>query len=259
MLSVERISKTFGDTKDGGYAALKDISIEIAEGEFVCLLGPSGCGKTTLLNILAGFETVTEGRAALNGVPISGPNSERMMFFQDAGSALFPWHSVEQNVRYGLKIQRVHGAEQDQRIDFYLSMVGLANHREKYPSQLSGGMRQRLQIARALAIEPQILLMDEPFAALDALTRRKMHSFLLDIWERTKKTIVFVTHDISESILLADRIAVMTVGPNSRMKEIMPVDLPRPRDPAMASFGELYGRIEDLLEEEIARVSEEAA
>lgn len=258
MLSVERISKIFGDPETG-YPALRDISIEIADGEFVCLLGPSGCGKTTLLNILAGFESVSEGRAAFNGKSITRPSSERMMFFQDAGSALFPWHTVEQNVRYGLKLQGIRGAEQDRRIEYYLPMVGLANHRGKYPSQLSGGMRQRLQIARALAVEPEILLMDEPFAALDALTRRKMHSFLLDIWERTKKTIVFVTHDISESILLADRIAVMTVGPHSRMKEIMTVGLSRPRDPAMPPFGELYGRIEDLLEEEISRVQEDAA
>lgn len=258
MLSVERISKVFGEP-ESGYPALSDISIDIAEGEFLCLLGPSGCGKTTLLNILAGFEKVTEGRATLNGRLISGPTSERMMFFQDAGSALFPWQTVEQNVRYGLKLQKIRGPEQDRRIDYYLTMVGLADHRHKYPSQLSGGMRQRLQIARALAIEPEILLMDEPFAALDALTRRKMHAFLLDIWERTKKTIVFVTHDISESILMADRIAVMTVGPNSRIKEVMKVELPRPRDPSDPAFGELYGRIEGLLEEEIARVPDTAA
>jgi NitT/TauT family transport system ATP-binding protein len=257
MLSVERISKVYGDP-EAGYPALKDISIEIAQAEFVCLLGPSGCGKTTLLNILAGFEGVTEGRAALNGKAISGPTSERMMFFQDAGSALFPWQTVEQNVRYGLKLQKIRGAEQERRIDYYLTMVGLAEHRNKYPSQLSGGMRQRLQIARALAIEPEILLMDEPFAALDALTRRNMHSFLLGIWERTRKTIVFVTHDISESILMADRIAVMTVGPNSRIKQVLRVELPRPRDPAEPAFGELYGRIEELLEEEIAHVPEEA-
>jgi NitT/TauT family transport system ATP-binding protein len=258
MLSVERITKIFGDPETG-YPALQDISIEIADGEFVCLLGPSGCGKTTLLNILAGFDHATEGRVSLNGNSISRPTSERMMFFQDAGSALFPWQTVEQNVRYGVKLQGIRGVEQLRRIDYYLSMVGLANHREKYPSQLSGGMRQRLQIARALAIEPKILLMDEPFAALDALTRRRMHSFLLDIWEKTKKTIVFVTHDISESILLADRIAVMTVSPHSRMKEILPVELPRPRDPATPTFGELYGRIEGLLEGEIARVSDDAA
>jgi NitT/TauT family transport system ATP-binding protein len=256
MLSVERISKVFGEPETG-YPALKDISIDIAEGEFVCLLGPSGCGKTTLLNILAGFDAASHGRAALNGKTISGPNSERMMFFQDAGSALFPWQTVEQNVRCGLKLQKIRGAEQDRRIEYYLTMVGLAEHRHKYPSQLSGGMRQRLQIARALAIEPQILLMDEPFGALDALTRRRMHSFLLDIWQRTKKTVVFVTHDISESILMADRIVVMTVGPNSRIKEVLKVELPRPRDPAAPAFGELYGRAEDLLEEETARMPEE--
>jgi NitT/TauT family transport system ATP-binding protein len=253
MLSVERISKVFGEP-EASYSALKDVSIEVAQGEFVCLLGPSGCGKTTLLNILAGFEAASQGRAALDGKTISGPASERMMFFQDAGSALFPWQTVEQNVRCGLKLQKIRGAEQDRRIDYFLTMVGLADHRHKYPSQLSGGMRQRLQIARALAIEPQILLMDEPFAALDALTRRKMHSFLLDIWQRTGKTVVFVTHDISESILMADRIMVMTLGPNSRIKELLKVELPRPRDPAEPAFGELYGRIEGLLEEETARM-----
>ena len=251
MLTVERISKVFGESETG-YPALKDISIEIAQGEFVCLLGPSGCGKTTLLNILAGFDAASQGRAALDGKTISSPASERMMFFQDAGSALFPWQTVEQNVRCGLKLQRIRGAEQERRIDYYLAMVGLADHRHKYPSQLSGGMRQRLQIARALAIEPQILLMDEPFAALDALTRRKMHSFLLEIWQRTRKTVVFVTHDISESILMADRVVVMTLSPNSRIKKILKVDLPRPRDPAEPAFGELYGRIEELLEEEMA-------
>jgi NitT/TauT family transport system ATP-binding protein len=210
------------------------------------------------LNILAGFDAATFGRAAFNGRTISAPNSERMMFFQDAGSALFPWQTAEQNVRCGLKLQRVRGQEQDRRVDYYLSMVGLAQHRDKYPSQLSGGMRQRLQIARALAVEPQILLMDEPFAALDALTRRRMHTFLLDIWERTKKTVVFVTHDISESILMADRIVAMTSGPNARIQDVIEVDLARPRDPAMPMFGELYGRVEALLDQETARMPQEA-
>ncbi len=257
MLIVEHLSKVFGEDETG-YAALKDISLAIAQGEFVCLLGPSGCGKTTLLNIMAGFERATRGRVSLNGKAISGPASERMMFFQDAGSALFPWQTVEQNIRCGLKLQKIRGAEQDRKVDYFLGMVGLSTHRSKYPSQLSGGMRQRLQIARALAIEPQILLMDEPFAALDALTRRRMHSFLLDMWQRTKKTVVFVTHDISESILMADRIMIMTYGPNSRIKEVLTVTLPRPRDPAVSAFGELYGRVEGLLEEEAARVPDDA-
>ena len=256
MLTVERISKVFGEA-ESGYPALKEISLEIRDGEFLCLLGPSGCGKTTLLNILAGFDAATFGRAALNGRTISAPNSERMMFFQDAGSALFPWQTVEQNVRCGLKLQKVRGPEQDRRVNYYLGMVGLAQHRDKYPSQLSGGMRQRLQIARALAVEPQILLMDEPFAALDALTRRKMHAFLLEIWERTQKTVVFVTHDISESILMADRIVVMTSGPNSRIEDVIEVHLSRPRDPASPTFGGLYGRVEALLDEDAARMRQD--
>jgi NitT/TauT family transport system ATP-binding protein len=156
-----------------------------------------------------------------------------------------------------LKLQKVRGPEQDRRVDYYLGMVGLVAHRDKYPSQLSGGMRQRLQIARALAVEPQILLMDEPFAALDALTRRKMHAFLLEIWERTKKTVVFVTHDISESILMADRIVVMTSGPNSRIEDVIEVHFSRPRDPASPMFGELYGRVEALLDQDAARMRQD--
>jgi NitT/TauT family transport system ATP-binding protein len=244
--------------QDNAYRALKDISLEIAEGELLCLLGPSGCGKTTLLNILAGFEPVTAGRVTLGGREISGPGRDRMVFFQDAGSALFPWLTVEENVNFGLRIQNVDTRERQPVIDRYLEMVGLGEHRAKFPSQLSGGMRQRLQIARALAVEPDILLMDEPFAALDALTRQRMHRFLLDIWEATRKTIVFVTHDISESILLANRIAMMTVGPDSSFKEIVHVDLPRPRDPADSRFGELYHHIESLLSSEVEKVEADA-
>lgn len=252
MLVVEGVSKIYGQAP-AVYHALEGISLEIARGEFLCLLGPSGCGKTTLLNVLAGFETVSSGSVRLNDKSIEGPGSDRVMFFQDAGSALFPWLSVEDNVRFGLKLRGTSRGESDRKVDHYLGMVGLAEHRAKFPSQLSGGMRQRLQIARALAIEPQILLMDEPFAALDALTRRRMHGFLQDIWGRTGKTIVFVTHDIGESILLADRIAIMSVGPRSNFRELMKVDLPRPRDPAMPGFGHLYGRIEALLEHDVER------
>ena len=247
MLVVDAVSKIYGQAP-ATYHALENISLEIQRGEFLCLLGPSGCGKTTLLNILAGFETVSGGTASLNGRRITGPGSDRVMFFQDAGSALFPWSSVEENVRFGLKVRGIARGVADRTIDHYLRMVGLQEHRAKFPAQLSGGMRQRLQIARALAIEPEILLMDEPFAALDALTRRRMHTFLYDIWSKTGKTIVFVTHDIGESILLADRIAIMSVGPQSRFRDIIDVGLTRPRDPAMPQFGALYGKIEALLE-----------
>ena len=184
--TVERISRSSGSR--GGYPALKEISLEISEGEFLCLLGPSGCGKTTLLNILAGFDA---GHLAvrIERQDHLGAERERMMFFRMRAPPCFLADRGAER-RCGLKLQKVRGPEQDRRVDYYLGMVGLAQHRDKYPSQLSGGMRQRLQIARALAVEPQILLMDEPFAALDALTRRKMHAFLLEIWERTKKTVV---------------------------------------------------------------------
>jgi NitT/TauT family transport system ATP-binding protein len=256
LLRLEAVSKVFGDDPETAYLVLDGIDLQVLDGEFLCVLGASGCGKTTLLNIMAGFEPVTTGSVSLRGRPITAPGHDRMMFFQDAGSALFPWLTVEENVRFGLKLRGVPAAKRAAITDTYLTMVGLAEHRAKFPAQLSGGMRQRLQIARALAIEPDILLMDEPFAALDALTRRRMHLELVSIWERTSKTIVFVTHDIGESIMLADRIAIMSVGPGSRIVEIIEVGLPRPRDVGDPTVGQLYRRIEGLLAEELAHVVE---
>ena len=241
--------KSFGENADR-YLALDGIDLEISQGEFVCLLGPSGCGKSTLLNILAGFERASEGRVDFEGAPVRGAGRDRVMFFQDAGAALLPWLSAEENVRFALRVRKVPKREWPAIIDRFLAMVGLVEHRHKFPSQLSGGMRQRLQIARALAVEPKVLLMDEPFGALDALTRRRMHGFLLDIWQRTGTTIVFVTHDIAEAVVLADRICVMSVGPGSRITDVIDVDLPRPRDPADAAAGRLYKRVEALLTHE---------
>ena len=246
MLAVRNVRKSFGEKADR-YLALDGIDLEISKGEFVCLLGPSGCGKSTLLNILAGFEKVTEGTVDFEGAPVRGAGRDRVMFFQDAGAALLPWLSVEENVRFALRVRRMPKAEWPAIIDKYLAMVGLAEHRNKFPSQLSGGMRQRLQIARALAVEPKVLLMDEPFGALDALTRRRMHGFLLEIWQRTGKTIVFVTHDIAEAVTLADRICVMSLGPGSRITDVIPVALARPRDLADPQAGKLFKRIEGLL------------
>lgn len=246
LLKVSGVRKIY-DAETTAYLALDDIGLDVASGEFLCLLGPSGCGKSTLLNILAGFEPVTAGTVEFDGVPIRGPGRDRVMFFQDAGSALLPWLTVEENVRFALRVRKVPRAQWDAIIQKYLVMVDLQDHRQKFPSQLSGGMRQRLQIARALAVEPKVLLMDEPFAALDALTRRRMHSFLLDIWRRTGTTVVFVTHDISEAIALADRICVMSVGPGSRITDIIAVDLPRPRDPADPKAAGLFKSIESLL------------
>jgi NitT/TauT family transport system ATP-binding protein len=246
VLAVRNVRKEFG-TDAGRYLALDGIDLEIAEGELVCLLGPSGCGKSTLLNILAGFEAASAGAVEFEGAPVRGAGRDRVMFFQDAGAALLPWLTVEENVRFALRVRKVPKAQWPGIIDRYLTMVDLADHRHKFPAQLSGGMRQRLQIARALAVEPKVLLMDEPFAALDALTRRRMHGFLLDIWQRTGKTIVFVTHDIAEAVTLADRICVMSVGPGSRITQVIGVDLPRPRELADPGAGRLFKRVEGLL------------
>ena len=243
---MRNVRKVFGEGAER-YLALDGIQLEVSEGELVCLLGPSGCGKSTLLNILAGFDRATEGSVDFEGAPVRGAGRDRVMFFQDAGAALLPWLSVEENVRFALRVRNVPKAEWPAIVDKYLAMVGLQEHRRKFPAQLSGGMRQRLQIARALAVEPKVLLMDEPFGALDALTRRRMHGFLLEIWQRTGKTIVFVTHDIAEAVALADRICLMSVGPGSRIVEVIEVALPRPRDLADPDAARIFKRVESLL------------
>lgn len=252
MLQLSGVCKTYGP-ESSGYVALRDIDVAIADGEFFCLLGPSGCGKSTLLNIMAGFEPASVGSATFDNDPIVGAGRDRMMFFQDAGSALLPWLTVEENMRFALRVRRIPKTSWPDVIDKYLTAVDLAQHRAKFPSQLSGGMRQRLQIARALAVEPKVLLMDEPFAALDALTRRRMHATLLDIWQKTGKTIVFVTHDIGEALILADTIAVMSVGPESKIMQLFRLDLPRPRDLADAELRKTAADIEALLAPEIDR------
>jgi len=246
LLDVRDVTKVYGE-RGTEYVALDGINLRIGDGEFLCLLGASGCGKTTLLNILAGFEEPTAGSVTLKGRPINGAGPDRMLFFQDASEALFPWLSAAENVEFGLKLKGLSKSDRAAIVARYLKMVGLGNHAAKVPSQLSGGMRQRLQIARALAIEPEVLLMDEPFAALDALSRRRMHVELLNIWQQTRKTVVFVTHDIAEAIILADRVAVMNVGPASRVARIFSIDLDRPRHPGQQGFGALYDSIEAMI------------
>jgi NitT/TauT family transport system ATP-binding protein len=255
LLRVSNVRKVFESAR-GTYIALDGVTLTIADGEFLCLLGPSGCGKSTLLNILAGFEPVTAGTVTFDGALVTGAGRERVMFFQDAGSALLPWLTVEENVRFGLRVRKVPKAEWQPIIDKNLRMTGLDTHRTKFPSELSGGMRQRLQIARALAVEPEVLLMDEPFGALDALTRRHMHSVLLNIWQRTGKTVVFVTHDIAEAISLGDRIGVMSFGPRSVITRLIEIDLPRPRDLTNPKVARLFNDIEALLAPDLARVAE---
>lgn len=248
MLAIRRLEKAFPLRRgQGSVPVLAGIDLEIGKGEFFCLLGASGCGKTTLLNILAGFEAATGGELLLDGVPITRAGRDRVVFFQNADAALFPWLTAQENVAFGLRIQGMEPARQAPIVERYLRLVGLWEDREKFPRQLSGGMKQRIQIARALAIDPAILLMDEPFAALDAITRRTMHAELLRIWAATGKTIIFVTHDVGEALILGDRIGVMTRGPGATLKAVLSIELPRPRDPGNPHFAEAYGRAEGLL------------
>lgn len=252
MLQLTGVCKTY-DLESSGYTALKNIDLTIEDGEFLCLLGPSGCGKSTLLNIMAGFEPASTGTITFDNAPIVGAGRDRMMFFQDAGSALLPWLTVEENMRFALRVRRIDKTVWSEIINKYLTAVDLSQHRDKFPAQLSGGMRQRLQIARALAVEPKLLLMDEPFAALDALTRRRMHVKLMEIWRASKKTVVFVTHDIGEALTLADRIAVMSVGPESKILQVFRLDVPRPRDLSDPELRKTAANIEAMLAPEIDR------
>jgi NitT/TauT family transport system ATP-binding protein len=230
--------------------ALDGIDLDVAPGEFVCLLGPSGCGKSTLLNAVAGFSLPTSGELTALGKPVTGPGPERAMVFQEY--ALFPWMTVERNIAFGLEIAGAAPARQREVVDALLAKLGLSDFRDRFPKDLSGGMRQRVAIARVLAIDSPMLLMDEPFGALDALTRRSLQDELLRIWAELKKTVVFVTHGIEESIYLADRVVVMTYRPGT-VKRIVPVGLPRPRDPSSAEFNALKRELTALVMEEQAR------
>jgi NitT/TauT family transport system ATP-binding protein len=230
--------------------ALDGIDLEVAAGEFVCLLGPSGCGKSTLLNAVAGFSPPTAGELTALGRPVTAPGPERAMVFQEY--ALFPWMTVERNVAFGLELRGDPPERRRQVVDRLLQQLGLADFRDRFPKDLSGGMRQRVAIARVLAIDPPLLLMDEPFGALDALTRRSLQDELLRIWAGDRKTVLFVTHGIEESIYLADRVVVMTYRPGT-VKRVVPVRLPRPRDPASPEFNALKRELTALVMEEQAR------
>lgn len=244
--NVQKVFKTPG--KD--VIALKDINLEIKAGEFVCLLGPSGCGKSTLLNAVAGFALPSAGEITVEGKKITGPGPDRGMVFQEY--ALFPWMTVAQNIAFGLEIQKKDKAEIDLVVNQLLDLLHLNDFRDRFPKDLSGGMRQRVAIARILALDSPIMLMDEPFGALDALTRRNLQDELLRIWEKLGKTILFVTHSIEESIYLADRIVVMTYRPGT-VKRDQYVDMPRPRDPSSAAFNDLKRELGRLVMEEQQR------
>jgi len=231
-IQITDVSKEY--TQNGKkFQALKNISLEIQEGEFVCLLGASGCGKTTLLNLIAGFEKVTSGSIKINDREVTKPSSKNITIFQDYG--LLPWRSVQKNVELGLEIQRRSKKEIQDIASQYIDLVGLSKFSQSYPRQLSGGMKQRVAIARALAVDPEIIFMDEPFGALDALTRIKMQDEILAIQRKQQKTIIFVTHDIDEAVFLADRIVIMTPGPG-KIKSIINVHAKRKRDRTSEEF-----------------------
>ena len=248
-IEVEEVSKVFGSA-DKQVHALQNISLSIPNGQFVCLLGPSGCGKSTLLNAMAGFSLPSSGRIIANGKPVLAPGPERGMVFQEY--ALFPWMTVGQNIAFGLEIKGMGKAEIAQKVESLLAKLGLSEFRQRFPKDLSGGMRQRVAIARVLALDSPILLMDEPFGALDALTRRNLQDELLRIWAELGKTIIFVTHSIEEAIYLADRIVVMTYRPGTIKRDVL-LDLPRPRDPAATEFNALKRELSGLVMQEQQR------
>ena len=236
------VSKCFHRRLGGEVEALADLDLEVYDGELLCLMGPNGCGKSTLLNLLSGFEKPTTGWITIDGTRVSGPGPEALMLQQEYG--LFPWRTVQANVEYGLEVQGVAREERGRQAGIMIEMVGLGEAANRYPRELSGGMQQRTALARALAVQPQILFLDEPFGSLDAISRHKMQGELLRIWKEQQMTIIFITHDFNEALLVADRLAVMSTRPG-RIKEIIKVDLPRPRDllsPACAEIREQLHR-----------------
>ncbi len=248
-IAVRGLRKHFIDiSRQEQIVALDGIDLEIGDDEFLTILGPSGCGKTTLLNIIAGFDRATSGDVRLDGEAILKPGPDRGVVFQEY--ALFPWLTVEQNIEFGLRERRIAKAQRRARVRDQIASVGLSGFERRYPQELSGGMRQRVAIARALVNDPKILLLDEPFAALDAQTRTLMQQELLRVWSAARRTAIFITHNIEEAILLGDRVVVMTARPG-RIKEIVAVDLPRPRDVTSADFNETRRRIGSMLESEV--------
>ncbi|MBS4008816.1 MAG: ABC transporter ATP-binding protein [Clostridium sp.] len=253
MLEISNICKVF-KTKNGTTYALQDVHLNIKKGEFVVLVGPSGCGKSTLLSIIAGLERATSGEICKEGRPILDAGPDRMVMFQEA--ALFPWLKIIDNVEYGMKIKGISKQERREKAMYYLRMVHLTRFAAAYPHELSIGMRQRVALARSLAMDSDVLLMDEPFAALDSQTKNILHTELQQIWGATKKTIIFVTHNVEEAVLLADRVVVMTANPG-RIKKEFRVQLGRPRNIEDIDLTRIVGQILSELKEEVEKVAKE--
>ena len=245
-VTIRNLGKAFPKEDGTMTQALEGVNLDIRDEEFICLVGPSGCGKTTLLRIIAGLETATTGSVIVDGRAVTGPDPKRGMVIQEY--SLFPWRRVVDNVAFGLEMRGVGKEERRKTADHYIEMVGLSQFRDAYPYELSGGMRQRVAIARALANDPDVLLMDEPFGALDAQTRNRMQKELLSLWEKTKKTIVFVTHSVDEAVYLSDRIVVLAPRPGT-VRESITIPWPRPRDRTSAEFAEVRRRVLRMIDE----------
>lgn len=255
-IEFTNVSKSFARATNGNNGrrvlALNPVSLKIRDGEFFCIIGPSGCGKSTLLNILAGLETPSTGSVALDDHLVTAPGPDRVVVFQEAG--LMPWMTVQSNIEYGLKLQGLDKQVRRERADKYLKMVHLSKYAKSMPHELSGGMRQRVSIARALALEPKVLLMDEPFSALDAQTRDLLHDELQRIWQETGRTILFVTHNLREAVYLADRVMIMTAAPGS-IKKIVPVPFNHPRSKSSAEVGAFTAQLHELIKAEVDKVA----
>ena len=253
-VELSAVSKEF-IARDRRVPAIERIDLSVARNEFAAILGPSGCGKSTLLNMVAGFVRPTTGRILVDGAPVEGPDPRRAVVFQEA--ALFPWYTVLDNVTFGPKTRGIPVAQYRPKVDMLLDLVGLRGFERHYPAELSGGMKQRVGIARVLVMEPEVLLMDEPFGSLDAQTRSVMQELLLSVWERQHQTVLFITHDIEEALLLADSVSVMTARPG-RIKARIAVDLPRPRPLEVTTsprFNELKRQVLALVREESLRAA----
>jgi sulfonate transport system ATP-binding protein len=258
-ICIRGLNKQFGHSPaarapDRAVPVLEEINLDLASGEFVSLVGPSGCGKSTLLHIVAGLDHADSGKVLVNGRPVTGPGADRGVIFQDP--SLFPWLTVRQNVEFGLRVRGVPPRERQQRAFDFLRMVHLARFADHFPKQLSGGMRQRAAIARALALDPAVLLMDEPFAALDAQTRLVLLQEVQEIWLKTRKTILFVSHNLEEALSVSDRIVLMTAKPG-RVSGVFQIETSRPRDLSSPYLQSLHRRMMTHLETEIARVARE--
>lgn len=256
MITIENVNHRYVSEGRGETVALKDVDLTINDNEFITVIGPSGCGKTTLMRAVGGLVLPTSGTVAIDGARVTGPHQKAAIVFQNF--ALLPWETVEKNVAFGLELAGMSKDERLEKARGYIEKVGLTGFEQKYPRELSGGMQQRVGLARALAVESPILLMDEPFGALDQQTRRYMQEELLDIWQQDRRTVVFVTHDMEEAVLLGDRIVLMSARPG-KIEEVIDVDLPRPRSAARAEASPELTRLKEYLWERLRDMHEKAA